>query len=258
MLERYVMEEEPPRRVESGLDLPAIVLGNVGDGQPDSIAVVPQLKGVFEPEAWEYSLQPEIDGERLDGSPIELAGPVGADEVAPYTYRAKIPAILPLDRDIEEGQSLSIQFGVTLPHTSGWDGVRSVSPRLEHSFGACSVELELGGAQMATLTGTSAEYDLPSETITLMGLDADGEPAFITAELPGGDLDEVRMSYAGDVLTWSSSYDQPGTIDLTQQSGSVEGSVSVTFPVTDTTTTTLTGTFEAVVDEDGTGNGCVY
>jgi hypothetical protein len=258
MLELYVMEGDPPRRVESGLDLPALVLGNVGDGQPDSIAVVPQLKGIFEPEAWDYLLEPEIDGETLEGSPIELTGPAGAEEIAPYTYRPQIPAILPLNRDIEDGENVSVGFRVGLPHKKDWAGAHSFSPLLEHTFGACSVEMELTGAHSATLSGTSAEYDLPSESISLMALDPDGEPAFVTAELSDGQLSRARLTYEQDVMNWSTNSDEPGTIDLTDQSGAVAGTLVVTFPVTDTSTTTLTATFDAIVDDDGNGRGCVY
>lgn len=259
MLELFVMEEEPPRRVESGLDLPALVLGNVGDEVQDSIAVVPQLKGVFEPGEWKYILQPEIDGNKLDGSPIELDGPAGAEEVAPYTYRSRIPAIIPINRDVADGETLEVVFDVTLPHRSGWDGASSVSPVLEHTFGACSVEMELSGAVQGTFSGTSAEYDKSTQTVTLMALDSGGEPAFVTAELAGAEqLAEVRTTYDGDVLNWSSTRGEPASIDLTEQSGAVAGTLSVTFPATDTQTAHLDATFDAVVDEDGSGTGCVY
>lgn len=178
----------------------------------------------------------------------------------PFTYRARIPVFHSFERDLEVGETLSMQFPALLPfraRSSAAPGF-SVSPELEHTFGACFVEMEIIGAEEAAYAGTAAEYDVPTTTLHLMANDDDGNPVRVRAVEENGELAKVSLTRIGRNFIWSPASEYPASLQLEEGEDTMTGTLTATFNVDDRTTLNLVATFDAMIDDDGTATGCVY
>lgn len=95
--------------LEDGVDYSPRVLGTVGDGNPDSLALTVEIDGVTEGDMDAFVIGYRFDGDDLPGE-FDLAGAMATGS---FRYRAEHE--VELGRDVEAGSNVALEVVVDLP-----------------------------------------------------------------------------------------------------------------------------------------------
>jgi hypothetical protein len=137
-------------KLEDGDDISPLVLGVVGDGEPDDLVIEAVLEGIDAGNETDFVFSVELDGVRL-GAPIPLASADVWQKVDDYTY--SLLHVFPAGRDLSPTEDYTLEAVVEMP--GGGYSRYEVS---QLGIDGCFWELSMGGTYAGDYSGDDARF----------------------------------------------------------------------------------------------------